>query len=119
VAVEIVDARILIHWPLASHQRLNVVVHEDAHKSLASKALLLQRLERHQKRSHLALQTRLRLTIAIICRYLLPVGKTRGAAGSIPNVEPFTLIPHGGGERDLEVLYLSARSELEVDRTDI
>jgi hypothetical protein len=29
MSVRIIDARVPIHWPLAGHQRLNVVVHED------------------------------------------------------------------------------------------
>jgi hypothetical protein len=47
VAVMIVGARILIHWPPVSHQRLNLVVHEDAHQSRTNWTLILQCLERH------------------------------------------------------------------------
>lgn len=115
MAVWIVDARILMHWPLASHQRLNSAVHKDVHQSRASKNLLLQHLECHKKRSHFVPLTRLHPMIPVVHRHWLPTGKTRGAASCIPDVEPLALIPHEGGEQDLEVPHLLARSKLEVD----
>jgi hypothetical protein len=55
----------------------------------------------------------------VICQNWLMTGEARGVADRVLDVEPLTLILHGGGEWDLEVPCLPARMELEVGRSNI
>jgi hypothetical protein len=117
--IRVINTRILVHWPLTSHQGLNSAMHKDVHQSRTSETLLLQRLERHQKRFHLNLQTQLSLTVLVLRGHWLPISTARGVASQALDIEPFALRTHGGGEQDLEITHLPIRTELEVHRTNI
>jgi hypothetical protein len=55
----------------------------------------------------------------LLHRHRLSSGERRGAASHIHGIEPLALIPHGGGEQDLEVLHLSIGAKLNFGRADV
>jgi hypothetical protein len=57
--VGVVDPRVLMHRPLASHQRLDPVMHKSPHQPRAGETPLLQCLDRPQQVPYLNLEARL------------------------------------------------------------